>query len=70
VVFEAGGAYGEAPNALMRRQMTRLFAKADQTIKQFNDVLHTDIAGYNKTAESAGAPTVFGGSPITVKPVK
>ncbi|MHB8540244.1 MAG: VPS10 domain-containing protein [Candidatus Acidiferrales bacterium] len=70
VVFEAGGAYGEAPNALMRQQMTQLFAKADQTIKQYNEVLRTDIAGYNKTAESAGAPTVFGGSPITVKAVK
>ena len=70
LVFEVGGAYGQAPNELMRREMTQLFAKADQTIKQFNETLKTDVSGYNKSAESAGAPTVFAGSPITVKPLK
>ena len=70
LVFEVGGAYGEAPNELLRQQMTELFTKADATIKQYNDALHTDIAEYDKAAESAGAPGVFGGSPIEVKPVR
>ena len=50
--------------------MTKLFTKADATIKQYNDALRTDIAEYNKAAESAGAPGVFGGSPIEVKAAK
>jgi len=70
LVFEVGGAYGEAPNELLRQQMAELFTKADATIKQYNDALHTDIAEYNKAAGSAGAPGVFGGSPIAVKSVK
>ena len=70
LVFEVGGAYGEVPNELVRQQMTELFTKADATIKQYNEVLRTDIAEYNKAAQSAGAPGVFGGSPIEVKPVK
>ncbi|HEV2618095.1 MAG TPA: hypothetical protein VGU63_15970 [Candidatus Acidoferrales bacterium] len=70
LVFEAGGAYGEAPNELLRQQMTELFAKADATVKQYNEVLRTDIAEYNKAAVAAGAPGVFGGGPIEVKPAK
>ncbi|MGH9731368.1 MAG: hypothetical protein ACRD4A_06680, partial [Candidatus Acidiferrales bacterium] len=70
LVFEVGGAYGEAPNELLRQQMTELFTKADATIKQYNDALRTDVAEYNKAAQSAGAPGVFGGSPIEVKPIK
>ena len=70
LVFEVGGAYGEVPNELVRQQMTELFTKADATIKQYNEALRTDIAEYNKAAQSAGAPGVFGGSPIEVKPVK
>ncbi|HET6199282.1 MAG TPA: hypothetical protein VFD93_03000 [Candidatus Acidoferrales bacterium] len=70
LVFEVGGAYGEAPNELLRQQMMELFTRADATIKQYNEALRTDIAEYNKAAESAGAPGVFGGSPIEVKPVK
>jgi len=70
LVFEVGGAYGEVPNELVRQQMTKLFTKADATIKQYNDALRTDIAEYNKAAESAGAPGVFGGSPIEVKAAK
>lgn len=50
--------------------MMELFTRADATIKQYNEALRTDIAEYNKAAESAGAPGVFGGSPIEVKPVK
>ncbi|MGC1934893.1 MAG: hypothetical protein WA681_07725 [Candidatus Acidiferrales bacterium] len=70
LVFEAGGAYGEAPSELVRQQMTALYAQEADTLKQYNDALRTDVAEYNRAAESAGAPTVFGGSAITVEPVK
>ncbi|MFZ0335172.1 MAG: hypothetical protein WAN10_07345 [Candidatus Acidiferrales bacterium] len=70
LVFESGGAYGEAPNAQMRAHMDELFSENADVIKRFNDALRTDVAEYNRAAESAGAPTVFGGSPVAVKPVK
>lgn len=69
-VFEGGGAYGEAPNALARAQMTELYSKNADYIKQFNDALRTDVAEYNRAAQSVGAPTVFAGSPITIKSAK
>ncbi|MGC1105571.1 MAG: hypothetical protein WA876_03465 [Candidatus Acidiferrales bacterium] len=70
MVYEIGGAYGQAPNDLLRSRMADLFSKNADTIKQFNDALRTDVAEYNRAAQSAGAPTVFGGSPVAVKPVK
>lgn len=70
LVFQAGGAYGEAPNELMRAQMADLYAQEADVLKKYNDALKTDIAEYNRAAEAAGAPTVFGGSAITVEAVK
>jgi photosystem II stability/assembly factor-like uncharacterized protein len=69
-MFEGGGGYGEAPSPLVRAQMTELFQKNGQFISRFNEALKTDVAEYNRAAQSAGAPTVFAGSPIAVKPVK
>ena len=65
-----GGAYGEAPTPLAKAQMAELYSKNADFLKQFNDALRTDVAEYNRAAQSAGAPTVFAGSPITVKVVK
>ena len=69
-MFEGGGGYGEAPSPLVRAEMTKLFQKNRQFISRFNEALKTDVAEYNRAAQSAGAPTVFAGSPIAVKPVK
>ncbi|MGH9448175.1 MAG: hypothetical protein ACRD3O_21010, partial [Terriglobia bacterium] len=60
--------YDEPPNQLMRQRMDQLFGKADATLKQFNALLSTRIAAYNKAARAAGAPSVFAGSAITVEP--
>ena len=68
--FGGGGSYGEAPSPLVRARMAELYSENADFLKQFNDALRTDVAEYNRAAESAGAPTVFGGSPIAVKPVK
>jgi photosystem II stability/assembly factor-like uncharacterized protein len=70
MVFEAGSAYGEAPNALMRAQMTGLYGKNADFIRQFNGALRTEVAEYNRAAQSAGAPTVFAGAPITIQSAK
>ncbi|HEV2420564.1 MAG TPA: hypothetical protein VGS59_02545 [Candidatus Acidoferrales bacterium] len=65
-----GGAYGEAPTPLAKAQMAELYSKNADFLKQFNEALRTDVAEYNRAAQSAGAPTVFAGSPVEVKAVK
>jgi photosystem II stability/assembly factor-like uncharacterized protein len=65
-----GGSYGEPTSPLVRAQMEEMFRKNGEFISQFNGALKTDVAEYNRAAQSAGAPTVFSGSPIAVKPVK
>lgn len=47
--------------------MIHLFSEAEQSLKQFNVLLRTSVADYNKAAHAAGAPTVFAGSPIAVQ---
>jgi hypothetical protein len=65
---ELGFRYDAPPNQLMRERMTELFGEVSQTLNEFNTLLKTDVARYNKAAHAAGAPTVFAGSPITVQP--
>ncbi|MGH9400893.1 MAG: VPS10 domain-containing protein [Terriglobia bacterium] len=62
--------YGEPPTQLLLDQMARLRLKLDQQIKDFNALLSTSVAAYNKSAHAASAPTVFAGEPVTVEPVK
>jgi photosystem II stability/assembly factor-like uncharacterized protein len=68
--FEIGGAYGEPITPLAKAKMDQLFGEVADQLKAFNGVLKTDVPAYNKAAESAGAPTVFGGSPIKVEAAK
>jgi photosystem II stability/assembly factor-like uncharacterized protein len=68
--FEAGGGYGQPVSPLAKAKMDQLFGELADHLKAFNEVLKSDVASYNKAAEAAGAPTVFGGRPIEVKPVK
>jgi photosystem II stability/assembly factor-like uncharacterized protein len=65
---ELGFRYNAPPNQLVRERMTELFGDVSQTLDEFNGLLKTDVARYNKAAHAAGAPTVFAGNPITVQP--
>ncbi len=58
--------YGEAPNALLRKAMARVFGETDRRIKEFNELVKTDVAGYNKAAEQLGAPTIFTGGSVVI----
>jgi photosystem II stability/assembly factor-like uncharacterized protein len=60
--------YDAPPNQIMQEEMTKLFGEVGQTLDEFNALLKTDVAQYNKAAHAAGAPTVFAGSPISVQP--
>jgi photosystem II stability/assembly factor-like uncharacterized protein len=59
--------YGEAPNALIRERAETLRKELGQHLDQFNAMLKTDVAAYNKSAYSAGAPTLMEGNPVAVK---
>ncbi|MGH9351471.1 MAG: hypothetical protein ACRD2G_04810, partial [Terriglobia bacterium] len=62
--------YGAPPTPLLLEQMAKLRLKLDQQLKDFNALLSTSVAAYNKLAHTAGAPTVFAGEPVTVEPIK
>jgi photosystem II stability/assembly factor-like uncharacterized protein len=70
MAYEVSGSYGELPSPLALEKLQRLTGELDAHLKAFNELVKTEVAGYNKAAESAGAPTLFAGSAIEVKPVK
>ncbi len=60
--------YDQPPNALFREQMEKYGKQVEERLAAFNRILQTDVAAYNKTAYSKGAPTLFAGTPVSVKP--
>ena len=48
----------------------KLRAVLDGYLAKFNDLIRTDVAGFNKTAEERRAPILVAGEPIEVKEVK
>jgi len=65
---ELSFAYGEPPNALARQRMEELSKQLDEHLAEFNQLLGSSVAAYNKAAYGAGAPTLFAGEPVAVKP--
>jgi photosystem II stability/assembly factor-like uncharacterized protein len=61
-------AYGEPPNALVKERMAELAKELDERLAAFNQLLRTDVAAYNRAAYESGAPTLFAGSAVSVKP--
>jgi photosystem II stability/assembly factor-like uncharacterized protein len=61
---------GQAPSEPMLHAAGEVNAKLHKVLKQYNDMLATDVPAYNKTAYAAGAPTLMVGEPISVKPVQ
>jgi hypothetical protein len=70
LAFRASGSYGQAPSPLVREKVKELSAEVAEQLKAFNDLLGSEVPEYNKAAEAAGAPTVFVGTAIEVKPSK
>lgn len=68
LMFRGGGNYGEMPNPRDVAYANDLYGQLGEQISKFNELLKTDVAQYNKNAEKAGAPGVFAGPPIEVKP--
>ena len=63
-----GFAYGEAPTPLEKERIEELEKQLTDYLKKYNDLIQSDVAAYNKAAFAVGAPTLFAGEPIAVKP--
>src|SRR5205823_6878679 len=63
-------AYAQPPNEVVEGRMKELRAQLDAYLTRFNELLRTDVAGFNKTAEERRAPILVAGEPIEVKVVK
>jgi len=64
-----GFAFGEPPTQLELEQKTELTKELDQHLAEFNKLIQTDVAAYNKDAFALGAPTLYAGEVIAVKKI-
>jgi hypothetical protein len=48
-------------------QKAELTKELEQHLAEFNKLIQTDVADYNKDAFAAGAPTLYAGEAISVK---
>jgi len=61
---------GQAPTEPILTTANEISARLDKVLADFNSILATDVPAYNKTAFTAGAPTLLVGEPISIKPVQ
>ncbi len=59
--------YGEPPSKLALEQKEEMTKELEDHLADFNKFIQTDVPAYNKDAFALGAPTLYGGEPITVK---
>ncbi len=60
--------YGEPPSPQARERLAELRQELEKRLAEFNQLLQTDVAHYNELARQAGAPTLFAGEPVALKP--
>jgi photosystem II stability/assembly factor-like uncharacterized protein len=67
--LSGGGAfaYGEPPTQLALEHKAELTKELAQHLDDFNKLIQTDVAAYNKDAFAAGAPTLYAGDAVSVK---
>ncbi|HEY6969581.1 MAG TPA: hypothetical protein VJA94_10280 [Candidatus Angelobacter sp.] len=61
------GEFGEAPNQLQVEEATSLRKELEKHLQEFNTLLNTDVAAFNKTAIEHGSSTLFAGGPVQIK---
>src|SRR5256886_16187906 len=62
-------AYAQPPNEVVAARLKELRAALADYIAKFNDLVRTDVAAFNKTAQEHGAPVLVAGAPVEVKAV-
>jgi hypothetical protein len=63
-------AYAQPPNEVVTARLKELRAVLDDYLVKFNDLVRTDVAAFNKTAQERQAPVLVSGRPIEVREVK
>jgi photosystem II stability/assembly factor-like uncharacterized protein len=56
--------YGQPPSPQALALMAEMRKKVEERLEAYDQLLKTDVGNYNKTAEKAGAPTLFAGEAI------
>ncbi|HEX4601356.1 MAG TPA: hypothetical protein VH116_08180, partial [Gemmatimonadales bacterium] len=68
--FGANAAYAQPPSEAMVARIRELRTELDGYLARFNELLRTDVAAFNKTAQERQTPILVAGAPIAVKDVK
>jgi photosystem II stability/assembly factor-like uncharacterized protein len=59
--------YGQPPSAQGEQRMSELRKQLDGRLAAFNQLLETQVSGYNRLAAETNAPRLLAGAPITVR---
>src|SRR3989440_5994043 len=59
-------AYAQPPNEVVAARLKELRAALADYIAKFNDLVRTDVAAFNKTAQEHGAPVLVAGAPVEI----
>jgi photosystem II stability/assembly factor-like uncharacterized protein len=63
-------AYAQPPSEVVAARLKELRAGLDGYLAKFNDLVRSDVAAFNKTAQERAAPILVAGQPVEVKEVK
>src|SRR5437660_4811914 len=67
--FGLAFAYAQPPNEVVAARLKELRAGLADYVAKFNELLRTDVAAFNKTAQERGAPVLVAGAPVEMKAV-
>ncbi len=68
--FGLAFAYAQPPNEVVAARLKELRAALADYLVRFNELVRTDVAVFNKTAQERQAPILVSGQPIEVREVK
>ncbi|HYK82608.1 MAG TPA: hypothetical protein VEU55_05635 [Gemmatimonadales bacterium] len=65
--FGINFAYAQPPTEVVAARLHELRSQLDAYLTRFNELVRTDVAAFNKTAQEHGAPVLVAGRPVQVK---
>src|SRR5437870_4647464 len=68
--FGLAFAYAQPPNEVVAARLKELRAVLADYVAEFNELLRTDVAAFNKTAQERQVPILVSGRPIEVREVR
>ncbi len=67
--FGLAFAYAQPPSEVVAGRLKELRASLDDYLAKFNELVRTDVAAFNKTAQDHGTPVLVAGAPVAVRAV-